>query len=665
MAGHDADDGQRDRRHDDQRHQVAAELRDHQQVDQDQADTVGDPHVAEGLVGDLPLAVPFDAVLVGVLRRAQVPLGQPEVFGQLSGDLEQAVERAVGLAGHVADHVDHRQQILVVDAVGPLGLDDRDDLRQRHQLPAHGAHAQAQYLLQVGLVGLLVFDADGHGVFDIGPVQEAHVLAVEHGVQGLRDAGLLDPEAGGLGAIHHDQELIRRVFDRVVDVDDIGGVAEGPAHLLGDGDLARIVDAVDLSHQRREHRRSGRDLDDLGVAVVLACDGLQWLAQAHGDGVALVVAMVLVDQVDLDVAQMRALAQIVLAHQAVEVDRRGGAGVDLIVGHLRHAGQVIAHLREHAGGLLQAGALGHVQHYLELALVVERQHLQDDQLVDGEQHRARDQDQDARQQQPAVEDALLAFQKRTDDATEKAKQRLAAAFVVLTMGAMPGGTGRRGRIVPLAEHEIAHPGCEHEGHHQRDQHAHGGIDRDRAHVRPHQAGDEGHRQQCRDDGEGCQDGRTADLIHRARHQLQQPLARPQRHVSMDVLDHDDGVVHQDADGEDQREQRHAIEREAVGPGCEQRERQRDHHRGADDDRLAPADGEPDQRHHRDGREGQLGDQLLGLVVGGLAVVARDADLDPLGDEGAVQLLNALHHALGDVYRVGAFLFGHGDGHRGC
>ena len=34
--GHHADDGERDRRHDDQRHKVGLELRHHQQVDQQQ-----------------------------------------------------------------------------------------------------------------------------------------------------------------------------------------------------------------------------------------------------------------------------------------------------------------------------------------------------------------------------------------------------------------------------------------------------------------------------------------------------------------------------------------------------------------------------------------------------------------------------------------------------
>ncbi len=78
---------------------------------------------------------------------------------------------------------------------------------------------------------------------------------------------------------------------------------------------------------------------------------------------------------------------------------------------------------------------------------------------------------------------------------------------------------------------------------------------------------------------------------------QRPV-RVQRLVAVDVLDHHDGVVHQDADGEDQREQRHAVEREAPGPGGEQRHGQGQDHGGADDRRLAPAERDEHQRHHR-------------------------------------------------------------------
>jgi hypothetical protein len=86
-------------------------------------------------------------------------------------------------------------------------------------------------------------------------------------------------------------------------------------------------------------------------------------------------------------------------------------------------------------------------------------------------------------------------------------------------------------------------------------------------------------------------------------------------VAVDVLHHHDGVVDQDADGEDQREQRHAVEREAPGPAGEQRGRERQDHRAADDHRLAPAQRENTSSHHRRGGEGQLLDQLVGLVVG--------------------------------------------------
>ena len=38
----------------------------------------------------------------------------------------------------------------------------------------------------------------------------------------------------------------------------------------------------------------------------------------------------------------------------------------------------------------------------------------------------------------------------------------------------------------------------------------------------------------------------------------------QRHVALDVLDHDDGVVDHDADGQDQAEHRQVVDRDAEG-----------------------------------------------------------------------------------------------------
>ena len=121
MTRHHTDDGERDRRHDDQWHEIAPKLGDDEQVDEDQADTVGDAHVAEGLVGHLPLAVPLDAVAsIGVRRLLDEPFTQgTALFQRLTGNsaarTEHPVERRIELAGHIAKHVDDRQQILVKD----------------------------------------------------------------------------------------------------------------------------------------------------------------------------------------------------------------------------------------------------------------------------------------------------------------------------------------------------------------------------------------------------------------------------------------------------------------------------------------------------------------------------------------------------------------------
>jgi hypothetical protein len=64
-----------------------------------------------------------------------------------------------------------------------------------------------------------------------------------------------------------------------------------------------------------------------------------------------------------------------VADEAVEVEGRGGAGVDLVVAHLGLRADGGGHLEGDAGGLLQRGALGRVEDDLELRLVVEGQHL--------------------------------------------------------------------------------------------------------------------------------------------------------------------------------------------------------------------------------------------------------------------------------------------------
>ena len=108
-------------------------------------------------------------------------------------------------------------------------------------------------------------------------------------------------------------------------------------------------------------------------------------------------------------------------------------------------------------------------------------------------------------------------------------------------------------------------------------------------------------------------------------------------VPDDVLDDDDGVVDENADREDQREQADAVDRVAHHPGGEERQQDRRRDDDEDDDALAPADRRGDEHDDRDGGEREMEQQLVGLLVRGLAVVARDRDVEVRRNDAALDV----------------------------
>ena len=148
-------------------------------------------------------------------------------------------------------------------------------------------------------------------------------------------------------------------------------------------------------------------------------------------------------------------------------------------------------------------------------LVVERQHLQHDAACTT----ASDTDSDDRD-----DDADASSQRRLR------RPRAASRNGVSSAREQRASRRRAGRRWPVAARALPaqlqrQPRRDDERDRQRDQHAHAGVDRDRAHVRPHQAGDERHRQQRGDHREGGEDGRAADLVDRARDE-RRAAARP-------------------------------------------------------------------------------------------------------------------------------------------
>ena len=87
--------------------------------------------------------------------------------------------------------------------------------------------------------------------------------------------------------------------------------------------------AVDLGDERREHRRAGRHLDDLDVGAEARPIAAQF--RAHRVAMAWLCSLRWCLSTRLTCRSPTPLlaAQVVLAHEPVEVDRRGGAGVGL------------------------------------------------------------------------------------------------------------------------------------------------------------------------------------------------------------------------------------------------------------------------------------------------------------------------------------------------
>ncbi|MNO60800.1 hypothetical protein D3C76_514280 [compost metagenome] len=134
-------------------------------------------------------------------------------------------------------------------------------------------------------------------------------------------------------------------------------------------------------------------------------------------------------------------------------------------------------------------------------------------------------------------------------------------------------------------------------------------------------------------------------------------------MAVDVLHHDDGVIHQNADGEDQRKQRHPVEGKAPGPAGKQGQCQGDDDGNAHHQRLAPAHAYQYQQNYRRGGKNQLADQGAGFGLGGDAVVPGHRHLDPSRDEPVLQTLDPRLHPLGHLDRVLARLLADGQGHR--
>ena len=126
----------------------------------------------------------------------------------------------------------------------------------------------------------------------------------------------------------------------------------------------------------------------------------------------------------------------------------------------------------------------------------------------------------------------------------------------------------------------------------------------------------------------------------------------------DILDHHDGVIDQDTDGKDQREQGDAIEGIAVKIKDQEGQPQGCGHGQHGNDGFPPAQEQENNQGHAEDGKSHVQEQFIGFLRGRGPVVPGHRDLDVSRDQGTLQAVDLGQHGMYDLNGVGAGAFGH-------
>ncbi len=208
---------------------------------------------------------------------------------------------------------------------------------------------------------------------------------------------------GGLLLVGNEGDLLLGRFPHVIDVDDARLLRQPGPHGIGRQQevfVLMIGLPIDFGHDAGDHRRAGRRLHEFHASLVPIGNRLQLVPHPQTDGVALQRAVLLARQIDPQLGHVVALPEIVVAHEAVEVHRRGQPDIARVIGDFGHAGQVGLEVADGGVGAFQGGALVEVEHQQQLVLVVEGQHLQGDVAHRRQSHCPDRQQRHAEQERP-------------------------------------------------------------------------------------------------------------------------------------------------------------------------------------------------------------------------------------------------------------------------
>lgn len=127
-----------------------------------------------------------------------------------------------------------------------------------------------------------------------------------------------------------------------------------------------VIRSVHLGDNRRHYGWSGGHLNDLHGCAMFLAHFDQLLTHGARDLMTGSIAVFFVNEIDLNIAEVTSLPQVLLSDQPIEIDRGGRANIDLVVGNLLYALDYLRQSVKGPGSGFQAGAFGHVDQDLDL-----------------------------------------------------------------------------------------------------------------------------------------------------------------------------------------------------------------------------------------------------------------------------------------------------------
>jgi hypothetical protein len=149
----------------------------------------------------------------------------------------------------------------------------------------------------------------------------AEHLAANSRLQSAIDRIYRNPTTQSLVSLHVEVPDVIGSLQEAVDVVEMRSAFEHPFHIQGDLAAHIRVGPVDLGHHGLQHRRAGRHFHDLDASSCGVRDRREDLARLDRDLVTGPAPVALAEQLHLDVSLPRGLAQVVVPHEPVEIER--------------------------------------------------------------------------------------------------------------------------------------------------------------------------------------------------------------------------------------------------------------------------------------------------------------------------------------------------------